>query len=225
MEFSLLGAALVAVGGVYAALWWEGRRGNAAECTADLWDTAIGAVLVGVAVGRLAAMVRSGVNPLTAPGDILIIRSGVDTGPASLAAIATVAWRGRRELWLVGDGLAVGALAGLAGWHGACMLRSACLGAPSDLPWAMTLSGSTIGRHPVEIYAAVAFGAAAVTLAVLRQTGRWPAGAAAGFSLAAAGGIRLATEPLRPSLTGGPVWWYVAAIVAGVLALATRRRR
>ena len=32
--------------------------------------------------------------------------------------------------------------------------------------------------------------------------------------LAAAGGIRLATEPLRPVIGGGPEWWYLAAIVA-----------
>ena len=36
-------------------------------------------------------MIGDGVNPLTHPADIVIIRGGVATGPAALAALATVA--------------------------------------------------------------------------------------------------------------------------------------
>ncbi len=224
MEFTLLGAAFVGVVGVYAMLWWEARRGNAAECSKDLWDVALGAMVVGVAVGRLAAMIGDGVNPVANPADILLVRAGVAAGPAAVAALAWVAWVGRRELIPVADGLAAAALTGLAGWHGGCLARDACLGSPSTLPWAWAQEGSTVTRHPVELYAAVALLAAGFVIAVWRMR-RIPPGAAAGIALAMAGGVRLVTEPLRPSLSGGPVGWYVAALAAGLLLVALAARR
>ncbi len=216
MEFTLLAAAATALGAVYLTLWFEAGRGNVLGCTRSLWDIALGATIAGLLVGRLAAMVIDGVNPFTNPGDILIVRGGVATGWAALAALATVAWLGRHELWSVFDGLAASALAGLVGWHTGCVFRSACLGTTTDLPWAMHQNGSTIGRHPVELYAAVLYLVGAAGIAVWRSTGRKPPGMAAGIALAAAGGVRLATEPFRPSLSGGPVLWYAAAIAAGL---------
>ena len=157
MEFTLLAAAAIGSGGVYVALWWEARRGNAADCTSDLWDIAIAAILTGLVVGRIAAMVGNGTNPLTAPGDIVVFRSGVDTAFATLGALAAVGWLGRKELLPVADGLAAAALAGLAGWHAGCLARGACLGTATELPWAVRQTGSTVGRHPVELYAALLF--------------------------------------------------------------------
>lgn len=224
MEFTLLGAAAIGAGAVYAALWWEAKRGNAADCSADLWDIAVGAIGVGLVVGRLAAMLGDGVNPLTAPGDILIFRAGVETGPAATAALATVAWVGRRELLPVSDGLAVAGLAGLAGWHAGCLVRGSCLGTATDLPWAIAQPGSTVGRHPVELYAAVAFAILAAGLALMRAHRRVRPGVAASLALLAAGLVRVATEPMRPSLSGGPVGWYLAAIVAGAAGTAVLSR-
>ena len=57
MEFSLLFAALGAVAAVWLMLRWEAKRGNAADCTKDLWDIALMAGISGVFVGRLAAMI------------------------------------------------------------------------------------------------------------------------------------------------------------------------
>ncbi|MDJ0925161.1 MAG: prolipoprotein diacylglyceryl transferase [Acidimicrobiia bacterium] len=217
MEFTLLGAVLFAVVPLYAALYWEARRGNAAACTRDLWDVALTAAVVGLFIGRITAMIGDGVNPLTNPADIIIVRGGVATGPAVLGALATAAWVGRRELWPVLDGLAAAALAGLGGWHAGCMVRNACLGSASDLPWAIAQDGSSITRHPVEIYAALALFLAAGLLMVWRQRGRPAPGVVAGLGLAWAASVRLLTEPLRPTLSGGPVWWYVAGLAVGVL--------
>ncbi|MBA3362072.1 MAG: hypothetical protein H0T94_11510 [Acidimicrobiia bacterium] len=47
----------------------------------------------------------------------------------------------------------------------------------------------------------------------------------AGLGLAAAGLVRLATQPLRPSIGGGPVGWYLAGIIVGLIVAATRFRR
>jgi len=224
VEFTLLAAAAIGAFGVYLALRFEARRGNAADCTKNLWDVAMGAMVAGLVVGRVAAMVADGVSPLANPGDIVIVRAGVATGPASLAALAWVAWVGRTELLLVADGLAAAALAGLGGWHAGCLVRDACLGTTSDLPWTFAQPGSTISRHPVELYAALLFGLGAVVIA-RSKTKRPIPGVPAGLALVLAGTVRLITEPYRPSLAGGPVGWYLAAVAGGLIIIAWSRAR
>jgi prolipoprotein diacylglyceryltransferase len=225
MEFTLLFAAAMAFAAGVFALRWEAARGNAADCARDLGEVLLTSAIVGLFVGRLAAMIGSGVNPLTSPVDILIVRGGVATGPAALAALLTAAASARGELSAVADAIAVASLAALGGWQLGCLPREACLGSPSDLPWSMTQTGSSIGRHPVELYAAAIYLLAAVALAVARKRRMAPGLAAATALLVAAAG-RLATEPLRPRLGAGPIWWYVAGIGAGVgAALWALRRR
>ena len=221
MEFTLLGAVAMAVVPLYGVLYWEAKRGNAASCSRNLWDVALVAAVVGIFVGRVASMLGNGVNPLTHPADLLIVRGGVATGPAAMAALIAVAWLGRSELWAVADGLAAAALAGLGGWHAGCVVRDACLGTPSDLPWAFAQSGSSITRHPVELNAAILFLSAAGFLALWRKRARLASGIATGVALASAGAFRLMTEPLRPTLDGGPIGWYGAGIAIG-LAVAAR---
>ncbi|MDH5373606.1 MAG: prolipoprotein diacylglyceryl transferase, partial [Acidimicrobiia bacterium] len=164
----------------------------------------------------LAAMVLTGTNPFTHPADIILIRGGVHTGFASIAALLFLAWSLRRSNLLAFDELAPAALAGLAGWQGGCMFRGTCLGTRSDLPWAFAEPGSELTRHPTEIYAALLFLAAAVGAFLLLRRGTRP-GLLAATSLVVAGSIRLITEPIRPSLDSGPIWWYTAAIGLGLL--------
>jgi len=224
MEFTLLAAAAIGIAGVWLMLRWEAARGIAAGCARDLWDVALGAIGAGIVVGRVAAMVVAGVNPVLRPADLIIVRAGVATGWASIGALAVVAWTSRRPPWIVADGLAAASLAGLSGWHAGCVVRSACLGTTTDLPWGFAASPGGLPRHPVEVYAAVLLLAAALALALWKARGRPPLGVPAGLALASAGAVRLVTEPLRPSLGGGPVWWYVAAMAAGT-AVAARRWR
>lgn len=204
MEFTLLLAALTGVG----AAWVVARR------SPGLFDTILGAAIVGLGVGRLAAMVSNGTNPLTHLSDILFVRGGVHTGFAAMAALAFVLWKGRPSPSSLADSVSTPALVGLAGWHGGCLWRDGCIGTATDLPWAMSLPGSEIGRHPVELYAALGFVAAALFVAWLlrRDSPPW---LAAGIAIGLASGIRLATQPLRASITGGPVGWYVAGLVVG----------
>jgi len=223
MEFTLLFAAALAVMAGGVALRWEAARGNAVDCAANLWDVFLGAGVAGLFVGRLAAMVANGVNPVTSPGDILIVRGGVATGWATVAAIAAVVVLGRSEARLVADSLAVAALAALAGWHAGCLARDACLGTATDLPWAMTQEGSSVGRHPVELYAAALLVAAAILLARRRRR-PLPVGVAAGFALLVAASVRLITEPLRPTLGAGPTPWYVAGTIVGAGWIFLSRR-
>ncbi len=225
MEFTLLFAAFFGVAALRLMLRWEAARGNAADCAGDLWDYALVAAVAGVFVGRLAAMIGDGVNPLTNPGDIIIVRGGVATGWASLAALGTLAWLGRRELLAVADGLAAAALAGLGGWHTGCLARDTCLGTPTDLPWGVAQSAGGPTRHPVEIYAAALLIAAGIAIALWKARGRPIPGQPAAVALGAAGAARLITEPFRPSLGAGPVWWYAAAMLIAALAVILLRVR
>jgi prolipoprotein diacylglyceryltransferase len=224
VEFTLLAAAAVAFLALTAELAWERRHGLPGS-SKDLLEIAFTAAVAGMLVGRLAAMVGDGVNPILHPADILIVRGGVATGPASLGAIAWVAWAGRHRLWQVADGLSAAALAGLAGWHAGCLARHACLGTPSDLPWAYAQRGSGVTRHPVELYAAVLLVVAAVALGFWKWKKPPRPGVAASLALAIAGGVRLVTEPLRPAISHEPVAWYGAAVVAGLIAVWWRARR
>lgn len=214
MEFTLLFAAATG----FAAVWITNRllRSRFPSWLDKPTDLLIGAAAIGMLIGRLASMISSGVNPVTNPGDILLVRGGVSTGFAVAGALAAVAWAMRDHLPAAFDLLAPAALAGLAGWHAGCVWRSSCLGTVTDLPWAMSLPDSTIGRHPVELYTAVALGVAAWLVARLPIRPLLPAGAA----LAAAGAIRLATQPFRVSVIGGPVGVYLAGIILGTIAVS-----
>jgi prolipoprotein diacylglyceryltransferase len=223
MEFTLLGAAAVAIASLGLGLRWDAVRANAADCVREHWDRAIMAAVAGVFAGRVVAMALDGVNPLSR--DVLIVRAGVNTVAATVTAIAVVAWAGRRRLAVALDGLAAATLFGLAGWHAGCVVRDACLGTTTDLPWGLASSSGGPGRHPVEIYAAIALLGGAFLVSWLRTRGVLTRFAAASSALAVAGGVRLVTEPLRLSLDGGPVGWYFAAVVLGVAGVVVARAR
>ena len=225
MEFTLLWAALLGVAAMWAMLRVEERRGLLPDTRADWFDLLIGSAVIGLVVGRLAAMILTGTNPLTHLADIILIRGGVDTGFASLATLLYLLWATRRSGLVPLDAVAPAALAGLAGWHSGCLFRGTCLGSRSNLPWTWAEPGSDLTRHPTELYAALLFLAAAVGVLLLLDRMR-RGGVPAGLTLAAAGLIRLITEPMRPSIGSGPIWWYTAAIVAGItLAGAALLRR
>lgn len=223
MEFTLLGASAVAVAMMYAVLWYEGGRTNAADCTRDVWDALIAAAVAGLVVGRLAAMVAAGANPISHPGDILIVRGGVDTVAATITGIAVFALVVRRDLWWMADAAAPAAVAAAAGWHLGCLVRNACLGTASDLPWAVAQKGSTITRHPVEIYAALLL-VVGVMLLIAWKHRRPHAGTIAAVGLAWAAAVRLATEPMRVGLGTDLTWAYAAGTILALAVVYWRRR-
>lgn len=209
MEFTLLWAALTGVFFAWGGtrLWPEGLPDHAT-------DRMVGAAAAGLFMGRLVAMTLQGTNPLTHPGDILVIRGGVHTAAATVGALGVYVWAVKGQIRFL-DATAAAAVLGLAGWHAGCLWRNTCLGAASDLPWAWSLPSSTITRHPVEIYAALGLIAAAFIVArlpirTLLRTG-------AGLALASL--VLLLTEPLRLTIKGGLEPWYIAGIAAGVVVV------
>jgi len=217
MEFTLLGAAVTGAVGLWLGLRLPGVRSRS-EVLDRPWDVLVGAAAIGVFSGRLVEMVIVGVNPLTNPFDVILVRGGVNTVAASIAAGATLAWVYRSDLTAL-DVVAPATLLGLAGWHAGCLWTGSCLGAATGGDWGFTLPGSEVGRHPTELYAAIAL----VAFAFVVSRPRTPF-VATGLALAAAGAVRAATQPIRPSLTGGPVWAYLTAVAVGfAIALAGRR--
>lgn len=219
MEFTLLAAAAIAGAAAYVMLWWEARHGNAARCTGNLWEAGVASAVAGIFIGRIVAMLIDGVNPIAHPLDVILVRSGVSTVGASLGAAAVFIWLARREPVGMADGISAAALAALAGWHAGCLVRGTCLGTASDLPWAMAQTGSEVTRHPVGIYAALMLGVAAIGLAWWKAYRTPPSGTPASIAVIAAAGTRLVLEPLQPSISGGPVWFYVAGLTVGIAAL------
>jgi prolipoprotein diacylglyceryltransferase len=213
VEFSLLWAVVTAL--VFA---WLGLRLWPDRLPDHALDRLIGAAVIGLIVGRLTAMIVQGVNPITNPTDVIIIRGGVDTAAATFWFGAALVWTSRSTRFAL-DALAPATLLGLVGWHMGCLWRGACLGTPTDLPWGWALDGSTVIRHPVEIYAAVGLALAAWLVSRLG----WQLWLRAGAGLAIASAMRLLTQPLRPSITGGPTIWYVIGIVVGLGAIVAGR--
>jgi hypothetical protein len=210
MEFTLLWAALTA-----ALLAWLGLRLWPEHVPEHAFDRLLTAAVSGLFVGRLIAMAIQGINPALSPGDILILRGGVHTGTATATFLLVLWWGNRRDPFGF-DAVAAATLLGLAGWHGGCLWRGACLGSASDLPWAWALEGSIVTRHPVEVYAALGLALGAWGVSKLS----WRPFLKAGSALAIASLVRLFTEPLRPSLGGGPVAWYLTGVVLGLMLVA-----
>lgn len=216
MEFTLLGAAVIAV----ASGWIADRilRDRVAWAVPPrALDLILSSMFFGVVAGRLWAMIAAGTNPLTNVLDAFLIRGGVDPLGASLGAAAGLWFISRPNRSAVTDGLAPVALWTLAGWHASCVVTGSCLGTPSELPWAVSAAGSDIGRHPVEIYAAIllAIGALALRRFGAPGTGRRTAGA-----VLVAAAARLVTEPLRLALGDGRTILYAVGVAAAVVWLA-----
>ncbi len=225
MEFTLLIAAAGAVAALRLVLYFEAPRGNAAVgCASRLFDAGLSAMFFGILIGRLWAMVDAGTSPLDRPFDILLVRGGVATGPATIAALATFAWIMRDDLWWAIDSIAPAAVAGLAAWHAGCLATGACLGTTTTLPWAMTEPGSTVGRHPTELYAALALTLVAAALIFWKMRNRPSPGVIGAVGLTAAALIRLGTEPFRLTLGSPPTVWYLLGIIGGGALIIWRRR-
>ena len=225
MEFTLLVAAAGAVAALRLVLYYEAPRGNAAvDCAGRLFDASLSAMFLGILIGRLWSMVDAGTSPLAHPGDILLVRGGVATGPAAFVALATFAWIMRDNIWWAIDSVAPAAIAGLAGWHAGCLATGSCLGTITSLPWALSEPGSTVTRHPTELYVAITLALVAGGLVVWKTRTRPAPGVIGAVALATAAAARLVTEPLRLALGGPPTLWYAAGVVLGLAIFAWRVR-
>lgn len=220
MDLSVLGRSVGAMAAAALALWILRRTRPAV--VGDPFNDLLGAVLVAIAVGRLAYLWAEGVNVFADPIELILVRGGIAPVPAAAGAVGFLAWACRSDLLNRMDYLAPAALSGIAVWEAGCWWQGACLGSPSGLWWAMALPGSELTRHPVGLYAAVLFGAMAVWLMVRPLP--WK-GASAALALGWAAAIR-SIVPLW-SVGGWPNrgWWYLVGVILGLVGVVAARSR
>ena len=132
---------------------------------AGVLDTALGALVIGLAVGRLSAVAFDDAGSLTNLGDLMIIRSGVEFWPGALAGLAWLTHRAHRDG--VSPTVRIAALvpAGLTAWscfEATCLLRGGCPGPVSTI--GIRPDGLQTSMFPVGLGVAVAAAASAFAL-------------------------------------------------------------
>jgi phosphatidylglycerol:prolipoprotein diacylglycerol transferase len=95
--------------------------------------------------------------------------------PAVLAALVAFR-RWGIDPWQGLDAGAPGTALGMASTRVGCFLSGCCVGTPSDVPWAVTMPGDVVARHPAQLYAALAGVAIFAALAWLDRRPRPPGG-------------------------------------------------
>ena len=96
-----------------------------------LIDTTSGALLIGIAIGRLAAVAIDDPGSLTSLNDLLIIRSGVEFWPGVAAGVGWIAFRARQDHVPPAERLAAITAPALVAWacyEATCLLRDGCPG-------------------------------------------------------------------------------------------------
>ena len=156
------------------------------------------------------------------PIELILVRGGISPVPAAAGAVGFLAWTSRSDLPNRMDYLAPAALSGIAVWEAGCLWQGACLGSPSELWWAMALPGSDLTRHPVGLYAAVLFAAAAIWLLVRPLP--WK-GATAAVALGWAAGVRAIVPLLSVGGWSNRGWWYLGGVIVGLGGVVAVRSR
>lgn len=190
----------VVVAGVVAALdrWLRQRSAEAGPLLA----LASGPVIVGLLVGRVAAVLQDDPATLRRPFDLLFIRGGVEFWPGVAAAAAMVWVAARREpsntLERLAE-LAPFALWGYAAFEATCLVRDGCFGPPS--PVGLRPGGHGAPQIPVGVLVAACVAGVGVAVWLWRRR----LGPAGGLAVALIGlaGARTAAGFLLPKVTTG----------------------
>lgn len=191
-----------------------------------VFDLLTPALLVGVLVGRVAAMLLEDPQGLTRPGDILILRGGAEFWPGVVAGLAVVAVTARRDGARTGTRLAdltPYALLAYGVYEAACIVRDGCFG--PETPFGLYPSGVTAREFPVGL--AVALLVTALALAVRRLPDGLTvllvgaAGLAAVRAVAAVWLPRVGSGPTRQQITSAAV----AIATTAALAVSWLRKR
>jgi prolipoprotein diacylglyceryl transferase len=133
-----------------------------------------------------------------------------------------------RLLWLA-DRIAAPVGIGFAIVRAANFVNSEMIGGPAaQVPWGVVFPRlDLVPRHPVPLYEAVVFVAAAAMANLAAR--RWPGleGRRLGVFLVVAYGGRLALEPMKVTTSEIPLdpWMCAAALVAGIVLAATAKRK
>lgn len=183
-------------------------------------DAATAPVLVGLLVGRIVAMVLDDPRGLMRPGDILIIRGGVEFWPGVLAGMAVAAVAAKRAGTDVSSrlaDLAPHALVAYAVYEAFCLVRDGCFGPVASVG----LRPEGIPQRQIPIGLLVAIATVAIAWAVRRLTAASPLRGVV-LALAGVAAVRAAAATWLPRISDGPTRQQLqaVAVLGALMALA-----
>jgi hypothetical protein len=149
-------AVVLIVSSVFVRPWPE------AAALSGFSDVTLGALLIGLIVGRVASVAIDDPGSLSNVSDLLIIRSGVEFWPGLATGLVWLAIRARHDHINWADRLAAISTPALVAWacyEGTCLLRDGCPGPVSS--FGLRPDGLAQRMFPVGlVVAAAALGAA-----------------------------------------------------------------
>ena len=181
-------------------------------------DTAGGAMLIGLLVGRLAAVAIDDAGSLSRIGDLLIIRSGVEFWPAVAAGTAWIAIRSKREHIAPAQRLAALTAPAFVAWacyEAACLVRDGCPGPLSSL--GLRPDGLVAPMFPVDVLAAVAAAGAAMATRRFHRRGM-PSLQVVVLAIALLAVIRSVASIWLPHIGDGMTRQHKTSVVIAVIA-------
>ena len=210
------------------------KRWAADRLPEGVWAPTSGAVLAGVFAGRLLLLAVDHPSGLTAPLEVLSVRSGLAFWPAVLVGIAG-SWamarrRGGLATWLPMAAAAIPYL--VMSWglmHATCLIRDGCPGPRAAI--GLVPEGLSSRVLPMGLLCGAIVVAATLWWSSRPATRRGSAREAAGRSLltglALVAAARLVMGAAIPAPSGRAAWWPDLAVgiaaVAGLINLGTRR--
>lgn len=135
-------------------------------------DIAVGPLLVGVLVGRLASMALDDPGSMTNIRDVLIIRGGVEFWVGVAAGVGYLVMQARREQVRFADllaSVAVPALIAWAAYEATCVIRDGCPGPVTR--FGLRPTGLVQSVFPIGLAVAAAAIAGAVALRAAQRRG------------------------------------------------------
>ena len=204
------------------------RPWPAAAVEAGILDTTLGALLIGIAIGRLTAVAIDDSGSLTNLSDLLIIRSGVEFWPGAAAALTWLAYTAHREGHSAAVRLAALAPAGLIAWscfEATCLLRDGCPGPVSAI--GIRPDGLVTPMFPIGLVVAGVAVASAFALDRLHRRG-WASLNVVLLAIISISSIRSVASIWLPHIGNGLTRQHktsIAVLAGSVVALIAARLR
>lgn len=183
---------------------------------ASLFDVALWPVMAGVLAGRVTAAALDDPHALSRPGDLLVLRGGVEFWAGVATAAAVGVWSARRArqsaVARLAD-VAPYALVAYAAYEAGCLVRAGCFGPRSAI--GLVPPGLSATVAPVGLFVA----AAAVGLAIVaRRVAPRYGGNAIAISVLGLAVIRAVASIWLPKIRSGPTRQHLESIVVAVAA-------
>ena len=186
-----------------------------------LIDAGLGAVVVGLVVGRITAVALDDPGSLTTLSDLMIIRSGVEFWPGVGAAVLWIVFRSHREGVAASLRLAAIAAPALVAWacyEATCVLRDGCPGPVSAI--GLRPDGLVKRMIPIGLLAAAAAAAAALMVRRAQRAGMTDIRVVT-LTVAAAAAIRSVDSIWLPRIGTGFTRQHQTSLLVAVLSALT----